>query len=72
MKKYQIPTLNPQTPKADQSKIVSAIENISGVSKAVLHLGSHEIEVSGRDQNEPKREDVASAASKIGFPLAAK
>lgn len=72
MKKYQIPTLNEKTTQADQSKIMTAVKGVSGVSKAILHLNSHEIEVAGKDQADPKREDIASAVSKIGFPLATK
>lgn len=69
MKKYQIPKLNEKTPAADQSRIVAAVKDISGVTKAVLHPNSHELEVAGKDQSDPKREDIASAVSKIGFPL---
>lgn len=69
MKRYQIPTLNEKTPQNDQSKILTAIKGISGVTKATLHPSTHEIEITGEDQAEPKREEIASAVSKVGFPL---
>ena len=69
MKKYQLPRLNEKTPAADQSRIVAAVKGVSGVTKAVLHPNSQELEVAGKDQTEPKREDIATAVSKIGFPL---
>lgn len=72
MKKYEIPKLSNKTPEAERATIVTALKSVAGVSQATLLPASHQIEITGKDQKDPKRDDIASAVSKIGFPLSAK
>lgn len=72
MKKYDIPTLNENTPRADQATIMRAVKNVSGVSSVILHPHDHQLEVGGRAEVEPKREDIAAAMAKAGYPMAGK
>ena len=72
MQKYQIPKLTEKTSQADQTKIVAALKEVDGVASATLHPKSHEVELKMTDKREPKRTEIASAVSSIGFPLATK
>lgn len=72
MQKYQIPKLTEKTSQADQTKIVTALRKVDGVASATLHPKSHEVELKVNEKREPKRTEIASAVSSIGFPLATK
>lgn len=72
MKKYKIPTLTTNTPQADQTKLLSALKGVKGVESAQLHPNTSEVAVTPKAQNAPKREEIATAASRVGFPFAPK
>lgn len=72
MKTYRVPNLTATTTEADQTKLVTALKAVKGVENAVLHPAQHEFEIRARDKEEPKRDEIAAAASKAGFALASK
>jgi len=69
MQTYKIPTLTSTTPKNDQTKLLSAIKGVKGVQTAELHPDKHELAITVKAQQEPKRNDIEAAAKGAGFPL---
>jgi hypothetical protein len=69
MKKYKVENLSATTPQSEQGKLITALKAVSGVQSAVLHPSSSEFEIKARTAQQPKRKDLAAAASEVGFAL---
>ncbi len=69
MKKYKVQNLSESTSSAEQGKLINALRDVRGVSRAVLHLQSSELEIGSQKDREAKRADIAAAASQAGFSL---
>ena len=72
MEKYKVPTLTTNTPQADQTKLLKAIKDLRGVESAQLHPNTSEVAIKLKTENPPKREEIETAASRVGFPFAPK
>lgn len=70
MTKYRVPKLSSNTPREEQNKLLKAVKGVRGVQAAKLYLGSNELGITARQTQAPRYEDIASAVSKAGFPLA--
>ena len=72
MKTYKVPTLTPETPAADQTKLLSALQGVQGVRSAQLNPTKNEITITADLKQEPKRSDIDAAVAGVGFPLMAR
>ena len=71
MKSYKVQNLSNSTTSSDQTKLISALRGVAGVETATLRLQDHAFEIKAKDKHEPKREELAAATLKAGFPLQA-
>jgi hypothetical protein len=69
MHRYKVPNLTADTPQPERTRLLTALRGVHGVEGAMLIPESSEFTVSGRAQQQPKRAEVESAASKAGFTV---
>lgn len=67
MKTYKLPSLSSKSSKEDRAKLVTALEAVHGVHKAILHTDTNSFEIEAQPKQEPKQAELMSAASRAGF-----
>jgi hypothetical protein len=72
MSTYKVNNLDSKTPQTDQAKLATAMKSVTGVESARVIADSSQIEIKGKGGKDPKRDELAAAASKAGFPLSGK
>ena len=70
MKTYKVPGLSTKTPQTEQNKLIAALKAVGGVQGALLRPEANSFEITGKNDQTPKREAVASAVTSAGFKLA--
>lgn len=68
MKSYKLPDLSSKSSKDDRAKLVTALEAVQGVRKAILHTDKNSFEIEAEPKHEPKQEELMAAAATAGFP----
>lgn len=57
------------TPETEQNRLSAAQEGASGVSSVLLHPDLGEIEINAKGDDKPRRDDITTAASSVGFTI---
>ena len=69
MKSYNVPHLSTKTSKEDRARLVTAVEEVHGVKKVILHADSNSFQIETEVKQHPTLEDIVSAASSAGFSM---
>lgn len=69
---YQVQALNEKTSKQHRDKLVTALKSVPGVKSASLRINQSEFEITPKDKQAPKRDEIMAASAKVGFPVTAK